>query len=153
MRRPEQEIADRAALEKILQRATVCRLGLAVADEPYVVPVSFGYEDGCLYVHSSPEGKKVEMIRQNPRVCFEVEVDEEVVRKRTPCAWSIRYRSVIGWGRAALLTVEEEKRHALDVIMAHYGGSVPGAYADKALREVAVLRIRIEEMTGKRSGY
>jgi nitroimidazol reductase NimA-like FMN-containing flavoprotein (pyridoxamine 5'-phosphate oxidase superfamily) len=151
MRRKEQEITDRAALESILHRATVCRLGLAVGDEPYVVPVSFGYQDGSLYVHSSPEGKKVEMLRQNPRVCFEVDVEEELVRKGAPCAWSVRYRSVIGWGRAAFLTDEEEKRRALDVIVAHYGtGS--GEYTAKALREVAVICIQIEEMVGKRSG-
>jgi nitroimidazol reductase NimA-like FMN-containing flavoprotein (pyridoxamine 5'-phosphate oxidase superfamily) len=152
MRRKEQEITDRTTLESILQRATVCRLGLAVGDEPYVVPVSFGYRDGCLYVHSSPEGKKVEMIRQNPRVCFEVDVDEELVRKGAPCAWSVRYRSVIGWGQAAFITAEEEKRRALDVIVTHYGAE-PGAYTDKALREVAVIRVQVEEMTGKKSGF
>jgi nitroimidazol reductase NimA-like FMN-containing flavoprotein (pyridoxamine 5'-phosphate oxidase superfamily) len=153
MRRKEQEIRSHAELEAILHRATVCRLGLAVGNEPYVVPVSFGYQDGCLYVHSSPEGKKIEMLRQNPRVCFEVDVEEELVRKDTPCAWSIRYRSVIGWGRAAFLTAEEEKRRALDVIMAHYGGAVPGNYTEKGLREVTVLRIEIAGMTGKKSGY
>lgn len=152
MRRKEQEIPSGTDLESILRRATVCRLGLAVGDEPYVVPVSFGYQDGCLYVHSSPEGKKVEMLRQNPRVCFEVDVDEELVRKSAPCSWSVRYRSVIGWGRAAFLTNMEEKQRALDVIMAHYGGATPGNYTAKALREVAVIRIEVEEMTGKRSG-
>jgi len=153
MRRKEQEILDHAELEAILHRATVCRLGLAVGDAPYVVPVSFGYQEGCLYFHSAPEGKKIEMLRQNPRVCFEVDVDEELVRKGTPCAWSIRYRSVIGWGRAAFLATEEEKRRALDVIMVHYGGATPGNYTAKALREVAVIRVAIEEMTGKKSGY
>jgi nitroimidazol reductase NimA-like FMN-containing flavoprotein (pyridoxamine 5'-phosphate oxidase superfamily) len=152
MRRKEQEITDRTTLESVLQRATVCRLGLAAGDEPYVVPVSFGYQDSCLYVHSSPEGKKVEMIRKNPRVCFEVDVDTELVRKGGSCSWSVRYRSVIGWGRAAFLTDEEEKRYALDVIVAHYGAE-PGGYTEKALREVAVIRISVEEMTGKKSGY
>jgi hypothetical protein len=150
MRRKEQEITDRAVIEEVLQRATVCRLGLAVGNEPYVVPVSFGYRDGCLYVHSSPEGKKVEMIRQNPRVCFEVDVGEALVRKPMPCAWSIHYRSVIGWGRAVFLADEEEKRRALDAIMAHYGGE-PGKYAAKSLREVAVICIQVEEMTGKKA--
>jgi nitroimidazol reductase NimA-like FMN-containing flavoprotein (pyridoxamine 5'-phosphate oxidase superfamily) len=150
MRRKEQEITDRATLESILQRATVCRLGLAVAGEPYVVPVSFGYGDGCLYVHSSPEGRKVEMIRQNPRVCFEVDVDEELVRKGAPCSWGVRYRSVIGWGQAAFLTDEAEKRRALDVIVGHYGGPA-GQYRAKGLREVAVICIQVEEMTGKKS--
>ncbi len=152
MRRREQEITDRAAIDSILQRATVCRLGLAAGDEAYVVPVSFGYRDNCLYIHSAPEGKKIAMLKRNDRVCFEVDVDEELVRRERPCAWSIRYRSVIGWGRAVLLHDEEEKRRALDAIVAHYGGP-PGDYTAQALRKVAVVRIAITEMTAKQSGY
>lgn len=151
MRRKEQEITDRRILESILQRATVCHLGLAAGGEPYVVPVSFGYQDGCLYVHSAPAGKKVEIIRQNPRVCFAVEVEAGLIQKGAPCSWSVRYRSVIGWGQAAFITDDEEKRRALDIIVAHYGGE-PGSYAPKALAGAAVLRIEITEMTGKRSG-
>jgi hypothetical protein len=150
MRRKEREITDRAALEAILQKAAVCHLGLAVGGEPYVVPVSFGYRDGCLYVHSSPAGRKVEMLRQNPRVCFEVELDGGVVPKGAPCSWSVRYNSVIGWGQASFVVDAEEKRRALDVIVAHYGGE-PAAYTPQALGEVAVIRIAVAEMTGKRS--
>jgi nitroimidazol reductase NimA-like FMN-containing flavoprotein (pyridoxamine 5'-phosphate oxidase superfamily) len=152
MRRKEQEITDRAEIEAILQRATVCHLGLAEGSEPYVVPVSFGYRDNCLYVHSAPEGKKIAMLKRNGRVCFEVDVDEGLLREGRPCTWSIRYRSVIGWGRADWLEDEEEKRRALDVIVAHYGGQ-PDPYPARVLRQAAVIRITVTEMTGKQSGY
>jgi len=151
MRRKEQEIADRSLLEAILQQARVCHIAMAVDNEPYVVPISFGYHDGCLYLHSAPEGRKIDLLRRNNRVCFEIDLDEGLVAEGPPCAWSIRYRSVIGTGRAYFIEDQKEKRKALDIIVAHYGE--PGAYAEQSLAQVAVIRIEIDEMTGKQSGY
>ena len=79
MRKKEREITDIGEIEKIIRKATVCRLGLALNDVPYVVPLSFGYADKTLYLHGAKEGKKLDIIRQNNRVCFEVDVDSEVV--------------------------------------------------------------------------
>ena len=58
MRRKDREITDRAEIEAILNEAMVCRIGLADGGEPYVVPLSFGYEDGSVYIHSAPEASK-----------------------------------------------------------------------------------------------
>jgi hypothetical protein len=152
MRRVDREIKDRQAIEEILQGATVCRLGLCQHGVPYVVPVSFGYEDNCLYLHSAPQGKKIEAIRENPRVCFEVDIDQEVVPGDSPCQWTVRYRSVIGLGKARLLEQVEEKRNALDIILAHYG-SGPFEYAQGDVDDVAVIEVQIDSLTGKQSGY
>ena len=152
MRRADREIKDREAIEAILQRATVCRLGLCRDGVPYVVPLSFGYKDNVLYFHSAPEGRKIDTIRENPHVCFEVDIDQEVVPGDAPCGWTVRYRSVIGWGNARLVESVEEKRSALDVILNHYSeGS--REYGREALEKVAVFEVEIETMTGKQSGY
>jgi nitroimidazol reductase NimA-like FMN-containing flavoprotein (pyridoxamine 5'-phosphate oxidase superfamily) len=152
MRRGDREIKDRQDIEKILARATVCRLGLCSGGIPYVVPLSFGYKNSRLYFHSAPEGRKIETIRENPNVCFEMDVDQEVVPGDSPCQWSVRYHSVIGFGKARLLEEIEEKRRALDVILAHYGG-VSDDYGEGAVDKVAVIEVRIESVTGKQSGY
>jgi nitroimidazol reductase NimA-like FMN-containing flavoprotein (pyridoxamine 5'-phosphate oxidase superfamily) len=152
MRRAEREIKDRQAMEEILRRAPVCRLGLCDGDRPYVVPLSFGYEEGCLYFHSAPEGRKMEIIEANPHVCFEVDVDEEYAGAEVPCDWTVKYRSVIGFGRAHLLEGAEEKRRALDVILAHYSDR-EYEYPEGALNKVAVVRVDVEDMTGKQAGY
>ena len=65
MRRHEKAITDRAAIEAVIRRADVCRLGLSDAGHPYIVPVNFGYEDGVIFVHSAPEGRKID-------ICFKV---------------------------------------------------------------------------------
>ena len=115
MRRKEQEITAPAAIVAILQQDLVCRLGLCQDNVPYVVPVNYAYADGCLYFHSSQQGMKMEMLRANPRVCFEVDVDAQVTTSREACGYSINYRSVIGWGTACELTDAEDKRRALDL--------------------------------------
>jgi nitroimidazol reductase NimA-like FMN-containing flavoprotein (pyridoxamine 5'-phosphate oxidase superfamily) len=152
MRRAEREIKDKKAIEQILWRATVCRLGVCDGRLPYVVPLSFGYEENRLYFHSAPEGRKMEIIKDNPHVCFEVDVDEEYVGADVPCDWTVKYRSVIGFGRAHLLESEEEKRRALDVILAHYSDR-KYEYRPRRLDKVAVVRVDIDSMTGKQAGY
>jgi nitroimidazol reductase NimA-like FMN-containing flavoprotein (pyridoxamine 5'-phosphate oxidase superfamily) len=152
MRRAEKEIKDRKAIEEILRRATVCRLGLCDGHLPYVVPLSFGYEENRLYFHSAPEGRKMEIIKANPQVCFEVDVDEEYVAAEVPCDWTVKYSSVIGFGKAHLLESAEEKRRALDVILAHYS-SGKYEYPLGTLDTVAVVRVDIDRMTGKQAGY
>jgi len=152
MRRAEREIKDREAIEDILRRATVCRLAVCDGHVPYVVPLSFGFEDNRLYFHSAREGRKIEAIKANPQVCFEVDVDHEVVPGDVPCGWTVRYRSVIGFGQARLLEDVAQKKRALDIILGHYGRG-PFAYAEGAFDEVAVVEVEIETLTGKQSGY
>jgi uncharacterized protein len=151
VRRHEQEIPDKSSLEEILRQAQLLRLGLCRDNEPYVVPVLFGYRDGHLYIHSSPEGAKIDILRHNSRVCFETEVNVELVKDDVPCKWSLRYRSVIGWGNASFVEDEAGKTEALGILMEHYSGTTDHEYSPPLLAKTAVIKIEIEKMTGKRS--
>lgn len=148
MRKSEYEMTSRAEIDAILSRAPVCRLGLSVGDRPYVVPLAFGYEGGSLYFHSSPKGMKMEMITRNPRVCFEVDTDIEVVTSGDPCRWHICYNSVIGFGTVSIVEDAEEKRKALEAIKDHYSVE-PADYGAIPLEAIAVIRLDIENMTGR----
>ncbi len=152
MRRADKEIRDRAAIEEIIARAEVCRLALSDNGEPYVVPMNFGYRDGVLYFHSAPNGRKIDIIGLNTRVSFEMEVDLAIVESDTPCNWSMRYRSVIGSGTASIVEDPVEKREALGIIVEHYAHRYQEVPDEKA-RDVAVIRVIIERMMGKQSGY
>ena len=151
MRKKEKEIQDRAEIEAVIRKAEVCRLGLSADGQPYVVPLNFGFDGKCLYFHTGQEGKKIDMIRRNHRVCFEVDVDCRLVRGDTPCHWTMQYQSVIGYGTASLLTDEADKRHALDIIMRHYSER-PGEYPRHLVDRLAIIQVTIDSMTGKRSG-
>lgn len=149
MRRKDLTITDRTGIEAILHEGMVCRIGLADDNGPYVVPVCFGYEDGSVYIHSAPEGKKIAMLAKNPRCCFEVDICDQVIRSDRPCSWGMRYRSVIGYGMAAILTDPDGKRRGLSCIVRHYGGGTP-AFSESDLVSVTVIRIAVESMTGKK---
>ncbi len=148
MRRKEREITDPKVLESIINRANVCRLAMCEGDVPYIVPLCFGYERGALYFHSATEGRKLDILQKNPRVSFEMDVDSELVRTGDRC--TMKYRSIIGSGNASLIEALEDKRNALDLIMMHYHQE-PIVCPEPVLMNVAIIKVEIEEMTGKTS--
>lgn len=152
MQKKEREITDISEIEAIIKKSINCRIGLVDGDEPYVVPVCFGYERGALYFHGALEGRKVELIEKNDRVSFEMEADVEVVSVTSPCDWTMKYRSVIGVGKASIVESDGEKIHGLELIMKHYSEgefSFPKSRLDLS----SVVRVDIERITGKQSGY
>ncbi len=150
MRRHEREIRSDKEIRDILETASVCRLGLCDGPQPYIVPMNYGYRDGCLYMHCAREGRKIDILRNNDRVCVEVDIDVRIVRGEAPCRWTTKYRSVIGFGRATIIDDETEKKAGLDVIMAHHGAS-GGEYDEKSLQRTSVIKVVLESMTGKQS--
>ncbi len=155
MRRKDREVKDKKAIESIVKRATVCRIAVSQNNLPYIVPVAFGYKDNCLYFHSAPQGRKIDIIRQNNNVCFELDIDCELAKKsEQPCSWSMKYRSVVGFGKAFFIDDLEEKRAALNIIVEHCSGnSQEYPYAENVISNMAVIKVEIDSMTGKKSGY
>lgn len=153
MRRKDKEVTDRTWMESVLERGEFMHLALASLDgEPYVVPLNYGYANGALYVHGATEGKKRELLAANPRVCFNVSLDTEVVKHELASKFSMKYRSVTGYGVLRELTELAEKNHALAVLMKQFDGP-RGDLNEKNVGSVWVAKIEITKMTGKVSGY
>jgi len=151
MRRKDREIKSIEEIEAIIRKSLVCRLGMADENGPYIVPLSFGYADNCLFFHSANEGKKIDILRKNNKVCFEFDTDKDIVRGDKACDWGMKFKSVIGFGKAFIVEDVESKKAALDVIMAHYSdGSFE--YDQKKLERTVVIKVEIESMTGKKKG-
>lgn len=150
MRREGREIRDQADVLAVMKEALVCRLGFSDDGMPYVVPMNFGLGENCIYLHCAREGRKLDIIRKNDKVCFEMDLLREIKQGQTACGWGTHYESVIGFGRAVLVENPYEKRAALDRIMEHYGARPPFTYADDILAKTEVIRIDIESVTGKR---
>lgn len=148
MRRKDREIISMDEIESIINKTLVCRLAMADGNMPYIVPLSFGYVDSRLFFHSAKEGRKLDILRKNNKVCFEVDAAGEIVKGDRACDWGMKFKSVIGFGKAFIIEDEESKRAALDVIMAHYGTG-PFEYDEKNLKRMVIIKVEIESMTGK----
>ncbi|GAB4486112.1 MAG: pyridoxamine 5'-phosphate oxidase family protein [Thermodesulfovibrionales bacterium] len=152
MRRKQKEITDRAAVLRLFETCHVGRLGTNGADGyPRVKPLNFAMHSGKVYFHTALAGEKVEDIRRDNRVCFEIDHPIGLVRaKNHPCEAEYRYQSVMIRGRAFFVDDPGEKLSALDSLMRKYqpeGGY--GEYREDKLGITGVVRIEIEEMTGK----
>ncbi|HEY50041.1 MAG TPA: pyridoxamine 5'-phosphate oxidase family protein [Dehalococcoidia bacterium] len=119
-------------IEYLLGKHSHGRLGLCVNGEPYVVPVAFKYSDGAIYFHSAKRGKKLESIRKNNRVCFEI--DE----------WEKAWASVICYGRVTLRDDVEAKRKGLELLA---GQALPEDRIESAPVYIGI--IDIDELTGR----
>lgn len=150
MRRKEKNIGSKDDVESVIQEALVCRLGLCDGGEPYIVPVCFGYSGDRIFIHSAQEGRKIDIIRKNPRVCFELEGDVRMKEAPEACDWSLSYKSVVGSGRAVLVSDRDGKVEALKVIMKHYSGE-DHSFDKTDLSKLSIIRIDIDWMTGKMS--
>ena len=152
MTKRERQITDPKQIESILDTAKVLHLGLAVDNEPYVVPLNYGYtmEDGKLviYLHSGQRGKKLDMIRSNPRIFFEMDCDRVPFEGVMPCQYGMVYSSIMGRGEAHIVEDVEEKKKAMTILMKTQTGK-DFTFEDRLVSMVAVIRIDVAEYTAK----
>ncbi len=151
MRRKDKEITDRALIEQIMEKASFCRIAVSQNDKPYIIPMNFGYEDNCIYLHSINEGRKIDILKKNEQVCFEMDIDCQPIEAEKPCDWGMNYYSVIGFGRAVFIEDIRQKRKGLDVIVRKYTGKPSFDYPETMMENLAVIKIEIDSITGKKS--
>ena len=152
MTKRERQITDENQIKAILDTAGVLHLGLAVDNEPYVVPMNYGYRlDGdklTLYSHSAVQGKKLDMVRANPRVFFEMDCDRVPFEGKLPCQYGLAYSSVMGRGTARIVEDVEEKKQAMTILMKTQTQK-DFTFEDRLVSIVAVIRIDVAEYTAK----
>ena len=152
MTKRELQITDPVQIRAILDSAKVLHLGLAVNNEPYVVPMNYGYtmEEGklTLYLHSAVKGRKLDMLRENPNVFFELECDRVPFAGEKPCQYGLSYSSVMGRGKAVIVADAEEKMAAMTQLMKTQTGK-DFTFNEQLVSIVAVIRIDVSEYTAK----
>jgi len=151
MRRLDREITDRAQIESIIKQSSVCRLAMSDNNRPYLVPLNFGYRDEALYFHCAKEGKKIDILKNNPVVCFEFDSGHELVTADKSCDWGMKYQSVIGYGTAFFIEDMQKKKEALAIIMNQYSGAYH-EFEEAVVLNTAIIKVEIEKMTGKIKG-
>lgn len=148
MRRKRQALSTQDCLD-ILTTATSGVLAVSGDDGyPYTVPVSHVYWDGNLYFHCALEGHKIDGIRRSDKVSFCVIAQDEVVQK----TFSTRYRSVVIFGRARILTADQDRRAAIERLVERFSPDYLAEGQKEIERDwerVCLVEIKIEQMTGK----
>jgi len=155
MRRKEREITDTEEKLKIIRQCKICRLGMSDNGQPYIVPLSFGwrFEGGrlTLYFHSAHEGKKIGILKNNNRACFEMDTGFELIEADQACGYSCAYASVIGIGSIEFIAAEREKTLGLNALMRHQSGKdIEHHFSEEALASVTVYKMNVEEFSGKK---
>ncbi len=156
MRRANREVTDPADLAGIIGRAHVLHVGFSDAEGLAVVPMNYGFEwaEGrglpTFWLHSAGEGRKADAWASSPEVALELDVEGGVITGDYSCAYSYAYESVMAWGRIRPVTDAAEKLRGLTQVMAHMAPGVPVTFSDEAVARVAVWRIDVERISGKR---
>lgn len=151
MRRHEKEVVSREEIDAIIAQCLVLRLAMARGDEPYLVPLSFGYDGESFFFHTAETGRKLDFLAANDRVCFELDTDVALVRHaEKACRWTFTFQSVIGTGRVHEMTSDEEKTRGFDAIMRQYSGR-SWEFEAAAMRGTRGWRIAVDSLTAKRS--
>lgn len=150
--RREREVTDPAQILDILNRAKIAHIGLVDGDEPYVVPMNYGFtmEEGklTLYLHGAKKGRKLDVIRANPKVFFSLECDVQPFEGDIACRYGTAYASVMGSGIAHILEDSSAKQEGLSIIMKTQTGQ-DFAFDEKMASIVSVIRIDIADYTAK----
>jgi uncharacterized protein len=155
MRRKDREVVGVKEMEKIISRCQVCHVALTDLDgQPYALALNFGYQAGsapALYFHCARQGKKLDLIRANPKAAFIIDRELGLVTGPVACDWGMNYESIMGTGKMTIVSNLEERKRGLNLIMAQYGSTSP-TYSPQSLKDTLVLKLTINEMTGKRKG-
>ncbi len=150
MLRKEKEITDREEIDAVITDCDVMHLAMARDNEPYVVPLNFGYDGRWLYLHTAGHGRKIDFFESNPGVCFAFERKVRIIpHDSRPCKWSCAFESVVGSGTISELH-GEDRIHGLRQIMRHYS-SKEWTFDPAVVQKTRVWRIEIQKLTGKRS--
>lgn len=157
MRRKDREVADPEQILEIVSHCSVVNVGMVDQGKPYVVALNFGYERKgdmlILYFHSAYEGRKMEVLRENPSVYFEMNCINEFVRgsRENPCAYGWRYASVMGSGQVEFIEDLGEKADALNCLIRHLGKEEETFdFPEAMLQKTCVYRVCSTDFTGKR---
>ncbi len=155
MRRADRAITDDAEIADLLRRADICRIATSVNHQPFISANTFWYDGERIFFHTADEGRTITNVRQNPRICLEVDWRGRWLPAKTALAFSVEYTGVVVFGRAHLLEDSAEKERALQGLLDKYFPDVkPGVdyrpIAPEELAKTAVFAVEIEAWSGKR---
>lgn len=153
MRRSEKEVIDQKEIEFAISKSRICRVAFSSDNMPYIVPMNFGYDENCIYFHCAHKGKKIDIIKKNCNVCFEIESENRlVINNEKICSSTEKFFSVIGFGKISIIDDVTDKIKGLNLVINQCTkDNVVHKFDDSSISRITVLKLKIERWTGKKS--
>jgi len=148
-------ITDRIEIEEIILNAPFCYLSMIDKNGgPYCIPMNFGYKEGVFYFHGAKEGLKIRTLKTNPEVCIALSTDQKLrwQNENVACSYSMRYKSILAFGKAEFIEDPLEKKTSLDLLMSHFSKK-EFKFNPPSIREVCCWKIIAERIEGRTYGY
>ena len=148
-------IEKKEEIVEIIQKCQVCHVSMVdPGGKPYLIPMNFGFDRDVVYLHSSRTGKKIEILKNNPDVCINFTSDHTLryQDENVACSWSMKYRSVLVYGKVEFVEDAGEKIAHLDRGMKQYTQK-EFKYNPPSLREVCCWKVFVEKYEGRVYGY
>jgi nitroimidazol reductase NimA-like FMN-containing flavoprotein (pyridoxamine 5'-phosphate oxidase superfamily) len=147
-------IESQSEIDEIIRKAKVCTLSMCDGENPYAVPMNFGYRDGVIYLHSAQEGKKIDVLSKNKRVCISFYVDEamNIRHEKVACSYSMKFKSVLAFGKLEDITDYDKKVDGMNEVMIQYTGK-SFDYNAPAIKGVRVMKVEVDKFTAFNRGY
>lgn len=153
MRRKDREVTQTEEILDIIQKCDVCRVAFFDEAFPYIVPLNFGVtlenDVFTFYFHGAAEGKKLELLKKNNAVAFELDCSHKLLEGQKGCDYTMAYESVCGTGFLEILP-ENEKIQSLSTIMKQYTDKEV-SFSPEVLKRTAVLKLNVKQITAKRN--
>jgi hypothetical protein len=149
------KLDNREEIFEIIKKCQVCHVSMVDQDgKPYVIPMNFGFENDVVYLHSAKSGKKIDILKNNPEVCINFTTDHllRYQDENVACSWSMKYRSVLVYGKVEWVESDPDKVAHLDRVMKNYTPK-EFKYNPPSLREVCCWKVVVERYEGRVFGY
>ena len=146
--RRQDRLLDEGRAREILLGGEYGFLAMASPEGGYGIPVNYVVEGGTVYIHCAPEGRKLRAMASDCRVSFCV----VGATRPVPEKFTTAYESVVIEGRARIVSSDDERRRALELLVEKYSpdyASVGAAYIEKSFHRTAVIAIDAERCSGK----
>ena len=148
-------ITEKSEIEEVINQCEACYVSMVDGKGmPYNLPFNFAYEDNVLFFHSAPFGRKIDILKAKPDVCIAFSTAHDLHHHDIDvgCSYSMKFKSVIAYGKVEFFEDIEEKTLWMNKFMQKYTHR-DFSYSLPAITNVACFKVVIGKISGKKRGY
>lgn len=146
-------IENRSEINEIIRACKTCYLAMSQNNEPYVLPMNFALDENVVILHSDQSGRMWETLQQNPKVCINWTLGEELAWQdvRVGCSYRVKSKSALVEGTVEFVDDYDEKERCLHLLMAQYSNR-QFKFNAPAVKNVGIIKVHIEKISAKEFG-